>query len=93
MSRFVFLPDRMAIVARARFLEDLVAEAAGRGVASTSSWEPDWTRSRSGDPSSHRGFACSRSTRPVLRRGSGAVSSNSASASRTGSASCLSTSG
>lgn len=57
---------RAAIVARARFIEDFVAES-----ASMSCWQPGWTPSPSADRRSLLAYGYSSSTGPVPKRGSG----------------------
>ncbi len=61
---------RAAIVARARFIEDLVAEQAGRGVAQYVILGPAWTPSPSAGRRSPPACWCSRSISPALRPGS-----------------------
>src|SRR5204863_4285462 len=75
-------PFRAAIVARARFIEDLVAEQLPVASSSTSSSERAWTPSPSVGRSWPPVCACSRLIGPALRRGSASASSTSASASR-----------
>ena len=84
---------RAGIVARARFVEDLVAEQAEHGVGcSTSFLAPGSTPSPSGGPSWRRVSGSSRSTNPAPRPGSAGVSSSWVSVSRSGCAWCRSTS-
>ncbi len=66
--------SRASIVARARFIEDLVVEQAGHGAsASTSSSEPAWTPSRNAGRRSRPACGCSKSTSLVPRPGSGSA--------------------
>jgi len=62
---------RAAIVARARFIEELVAEQAGRGVAQYVVLGPAWIPLPNAGRGSPPAYGCSRSTSPVPRPGSG----------------------
>ena len=74
-------PFRASIVARARFIEDLVVEQArAPASASTSSSAPASTPSPSAGRRSPRACRCSRSTSRARRPGSGSAWSSSASA-------------
>jgi hypothetical protein len=63
-------PFRASIVARARFIEDLVVEEAGRGLVSMSFSAPASTASPSAGRRSRPASESSRSTSQVLRLGS-----------------------
>ena len=61
---------RAAIVARARFIEDLVAEQASHGVAQYVVLGPAWTPLPSAGRSSPPASGCSRSINPAPKPGS-----------------------
>jgi hypothetical protein len=65
---------RAAIVARARFVEDLVAEQVERGIGRTSSLEPAWTPSPRESRRSPRASTFSKSTVLALKSGKTNVS-------------------
>ena len=61
---------RAAIVARARFIEDLVTSQAAGAYRNTCCWARDSTPSPNAEQTWPGGCACSRSTNPQPRRGS-----------------------
>src|SRR5262245_19320135 len=85
-------PFRASIVARARFVEDLVAEQAPVASGSTLSSERGSTLLPTVGRSLPLVYSCSRSISPVRRNGSASASSISALASRRSCGSCQSTS-